>query len=272
MRILIVPNGSNHSVDPALMLGIDFAQRVNEPPTILKLFERGSDQTSMIDNQSSHIYKTFETVNMRTRSRGGNWSEEIIQETQNGDYDLVMIREKRTSGLARLYHKSLTAQITEHVPCSVLVVRGQAVMARRILLCDSGASHLATVRRFTDKMKDIFSGYDITVLHVMSQISAGPGIKGKQLQADAEALISEHSPEGDLLLQDMQMLKKSGFHPVPKIRHGLVLEEILDEAQNGDYDLVVIGAHRSGKLSGYLLDNLARKLITKLDRSVLVLK
>ena len=61
-------------------------------------------------------------------------------------------------------------------------------------------------------------------------------------------------------------------HPIPKIRHGLVLDEILREAQNGDYDLVVIGSHRYDGLQGYLLDNLARKLIARLDRSVLVLK
>lgn len=274
MRILIVSNGSNHSIDRTLSLGFGFAQRVDDAPTILKVFERKSGQRAIVDeNAFNDVRKTFRIANLQTKARVGFWSEEIIEETKKGDYDLVIFAEKKISGQAHLHSKSQAVQITEHVPCSVLIIKDQLDSVQRILLCDSGAAHLATLSRFTDKMKEIFSGReDITVLHVMSQISAGPGVSGKQLRADAEVLIGEHSPEGDLLLQDIQALQKSGFHPVPKIRHGLVLDEILNEAQAGNYDLVVIGAHRYEGISGYLLDNLARKLINRLDRSVLVLK
>ena len=47
---------------------------------------------------------------------------------------------------------------------------------------------------------------------------------------------------------------------MPVVRHGLVVDEILAEALFGDYDLVVIGAHRK-KWQQFLLDNLARLII-----------
>jgi len=274
MRILIVSNGSNPFMDPALKLGFDFVRQVNEAPIVLKVLERKSDPCTVLEaDEFNNIRKIYGMVDLQIKARVGYWSEEIIEETKTENYDLVILGEKKISGRVHIHDKSQVVQITEQVPCSVLIVRGQAEKIQRILLCDSGAAHLATLNRFTDKMEGIFVGHeDITVLHVMSQISAGPGVSGKQLRADAEVLIGEHSPEGDLLLQDIQALQKSGFHPVPKIRHGLVLDEILNEAQAGNYDLVVIGAHRYEGLSGYLLDNLARKLIKQLDRSVLVLK
>jgi nucleotide-binding universal stress UspA family protein len=56
----------------------------------------------------------------------------------------------------------------------------------------------------------------------------------------------------------------------PKVRHGLVVDEILAEAREGEYDLVVIGAHQPGKGRALLLDNIAKKIIQDINRSLLV--
>ena len=51
-----------------------------------------------------------------------------------------------------------------------------------------------------------------------------------------------------------------------------MVDEILAEAKAGDYDLVVIGAHRDEGWQRFLLDDLARKIVVRLDRPVLVLR
>jgi nucleotide-binding universal stress UspA family protein len=56
------------------------------------------------------------------------------------------------------------------------------------------------------------------------------------------------------------------------VRHGLVVEEILAEAQCGDYDLVVIGAHRGEGWRRILLDDLAHEIINYVDRPILVVR
>jgi nucleotide-binding universal stress UspA family protein len=113
---------------------------------------------------------------------------------------------------------------------------------------------------------------EITVLHVMSQITAGPRVRGDQLQADAEGLIRERAPEGELFVQDLQILQQPGVRAQAKVRHGLVLDEILSEARSGDYDLVVIGAHAAGGWQALLLDNLAHQIIVNVERPVLVVR
>jgi nucleotide-binding universal stress UspA family protein len=106
----------------------------------------------------------------------------------------------------------------------------------------------------------------------MSQMGAGPGVEGDQLQADAEELIEAQTPEGELLERDIQMLEPLSVQLRPMVRHGLVVDEILAEAQAGDYDLVVIGAHRGEGWRRILLDDLAHQIIIHLDRPVLVVR
>ncbi len=103
-------------------------------------------------------------------------------------------------------------------------------------------------------------------------MSAGPGVQGKQLRAAAEELIFEHAPEGNLLKQDLQTLARLSVNPKPKVRHGFVVDEILAEAGDEDYDLVVIGAHRGEGWRRILLDDLAHQILTRMDRPVLVVR
>jgi nucleotide-binding universal stress UspA family protein len=103
-------------------------------------------------------------------------------------------------------------------------------------------------------------------------MGAGPGVEGHQLRADAEELIEAQAPEGELLERDIQMLEPLSVQLRPMVRHGLVVDEILAEAQAGDYDLVVIGAHRGEGWRRILLDDLAHQIIIHLDRPVLVVR
>jgi nucleotide-binding universal stress UspA family protein len=111
---------------------------------------------------------------------------------------------------------------------------------------------------------------ELTVLHVMSQIAAAPGIPGWELRADAQELIHKHTPEGSLLESDLARLAQLNVRLAAKVRHGLVVREILAESRSGDYDLVVIGAHQGKGWERYLLDDLAHEIISFADRPLLV--
>ena len=63
-----------------------------------------------------------------------------------------------------------------------------------------------------------------------------------------------------------------GLRARAKVRHGLVVEEILEEVQSEDYDLVVIGAYRGQGWQRILLDDLAHRIVVELDRPVLVVR
>jgi nucleotide-binding universal stress UspA family protein len=82
--------------------------------------------------------------------------------------------------------------------------------------------------------------------------------------------VAAHTPEGQLVEQDVRVLNRPGLHPQAKVRHGLVVDEILSEARGGDYDLVIIGAHQENGWQRFLLDDLAHQILLHTDRNVLV--
>ncbi len=274
MRILIATNGSVRS-EMALRFSKQLTRRAGKPPTVLTVVQRDADrpQADAILARAQELLKPDVPV-IFPKVRIGGATDEIVREAGEGNYDLVIVGESRNrSPVARLLSGSTAIRIAEKAPCSVVVAKGKAGLVRRILLCDSGAEFPSALGRFTAQLANqLEAEEEVTVLHVMSQISAGPGVHGQQLRAGVGELITEHTPEGKLLKADMEILEQPGIIPRPKVRRGLVIDEILAEAKAGDYDLVVIGAHRDEGWQRFLLDDLARKIVVRLDRPVLVLR
>lgn len=211
--------------------------------------------------------------NLAINQRAGDPMRETLAELKLSRYDLLVIGENPAhAGYVQMLRERIAHKLAENSHCPVLVVRNPVRPFKRILMCDSGAE-TSVLRRFTLQVAEMLEGEEeITVLHVMSQISAGPGVPDRQLRADVQELIADDAPEGRLLAQDLRLLSRHGIQPIAKVRHGLVVDEILDEARAGNYDLVVIGAHREQGWQRFLLDDLAHKILAQMDRPVLVVR
>jgi nucleotide-binding universal stress UspA family protein len=288
MRILVATNSSSQD-KVTLRFGAQITRCANESLTILTVVRNELDriqaERSLARDCELLAAKGLwcsEGLDVQRRVRMGNPAVEIIREAEEGSYELVIVGERQNRSLVRRFLLgSTTVRVVEHAPCAVIVAKGKTGPVRRILLCDSGAKDLSIehragqslINQFAQEFADLLRGdEEVVTLHVMSQISAGPGVIGKQLRSNAEELIGEHTPEGELLGEDLQVLKRLGFHAHAKVRHGLVVEEILDEAKSGDYDLVVIGAYRGEGWQRILLDDQAHRILVQLDRPVLVLR
>jgi nucleotide-binding universal stress UspA family protein len=276
MQILVATGGSPHS-GAALHFStyIMPAQHDEERLTVLTVLKHETErpQADAILARADQVLKAV-ISNVQTKVRIGHPAEEIIREAEDGGYNLVIVGEKQHHGLVTRFLLGSTAErVVEHAPCPVIIAKGTIGPIRRILLCDSGIEQPSLLSRFTAQFGDLLKGgEEVIVLHVMSQMSAGPGVSGKQLRAEAEELIKTHAPEGQLLERDIQLLERLNVQPQPKVRHGLVVDEILAEARGGHYDLVVIGAHQGQGWRNILLDDLAHQIIAQMDRPVLVVR
>lgn len=275
MRILIATGGSPHS-KLALHFGAHILSRVEGSLTVLTVIKQQADRPHG-EAVLAHTHQLLDSkvANLQTRIRVGHPAEEIIREAEEGHYDLALVGEKQHHGLMTRFVLGSTAErVVEHAPCPVIIAKGKIGPVRRILLCDSNLEEPSLLHRLMTQLVDLVKDEEeqITVLHVMSQISAWPGIPGKQLRASAEELMQEHAPEGELLERDLNLLDRLRLRAKPKIRHGLVVDEILAEAQEGDYDLVVIGSHQGEGWRRILLDDLAHQIIVQMDRPILVVR
>jgi nucleotide-binding universal stress UspA family protein len=287
MRILIAIDGSPGTA-AVLSLGTYLAQShiANPAPVLLTVARRQEDRTPAEQAlaQAHHLLGLTPT---QTKLRIGRPDHEILDEVSQGRYELVLVGEgwRPRRPLACAQDRLTAVRVAERAPCPVFAVLGQAHPLgqerpiRRILLCDSGARSALNavggsappVGHFTAELAGLLGGEEeVTVLHVMSQLSAGPGVRGRQLRADVDELVAENTPDGDLVAKDVQVLTRPGIHPQAKVRHGLVVKEILTEARSGDYDLVIIGAAQAKGWQRFLLEDLAHQILLHIDRTVLV--
>lgn len=273
MHILIATGGAPHT-EAALHLGGCLAGTIGAPVTLLTVI--GSEEERV---QAEAVLARARTrlppsVRAKTKIRVGQRAREIVLEVarveKSGARVLLVLGERGQRGLARRLLAPTVERLLQQMPCPVLIARGRAQLPGRILVCESGRDP-SLLHRLLARCQPLLLAADaLTVLHVMSQIAAGPGVPGWELRADAQALMEEHTPEGELLEHDLAHLQQLPAHLEAKVRHGLVVKEILQEAQSGAYDLIVIGAHRANLWERFLLDDLAQEIVDHADRSVLV--
>jgi nucleotide-binding universal stress UspA family protein len=277
MKILVATGGSSHS-EIALRFSLHVlpvAAPAASSLTALTVIKGIEARSRAVEILTRVIALLEDRVpDLKTRIRLGYPAEEIIREAEEGHYDVVIVGDRQHHGPATRFILGSTAErVVEHAPCPVIIAKGKIGPIRRILLCDSGLRDPSLLSRFTEQLPALIqSNKEITVLHVMSQISDGPGIQGQPLRARAEQLIATHAPAGELLAHDLQMLAGRNMTARPKVRHGRVVDEILEESCAEDYDLVVIGAHRGEGWRRILLDDLAHQLIIPIDRPILVVR
>lgn len=272
MKILIAINSLEKS-HKILTFSSQIVKNAGEPPAIMHVTKKKSKiKKNQKKDISEIVDKVLDVPDIKISIKAGYAAHEITKETKKGRYELL-ITDDLPVDYTHFYQGKGTVYLIKHVSCPVIIVKGGYRPIRRILLCDSGAGRSSVLTSFTAQLASMLEGHEeVTVLHVMSQISAGPGVSGKQLRASADELLEAHTPEGELLEKDIQILERPGVHPKPLVAHGLVLDEILLETRKGDYDLVVIGNQIEQTWRRFLLEDLARKILEKTDRPVLVVK
>ncbi|MER2600462.1 MAG: universal stress protein [Caldilineales bacterium] len=272
MKILLAVGGGPHS-EKVLLLGRQLIQCTNETPTVLTVARRKEDLPKS-EALLQHVQAVMADLPcVATQLRFGQPAKEILAEARQGRYDLLIMGERPQHTLRARVFGPTVLEVVEHAACPVLIAKGDIRPIRRILLCESGAMTPSLHTRFTAHLADMLQGEEqIIVLHVMSQFTAWPGLPDDDLQASAEELIEDHTPEGEWLHSDLQMLTSSQVQAQAKVRHGPVIEEILAECAKTPYDLVVIGAHREAGWQRVLLENIARELIKRIPQPVLVVR
>ncbi len=208
--------------------------------------------------------------------RVGNPAEEILAEEQRGDYDLVVFGSRGRRGLARLVYGSVASRLARYARTPVLLVKGEGRVLRRVLACTAGGAPGERVAEWAGQVAR-WTGAEVTLLHVMSQMALAVDAKVDELGESAEGAMARRTREGEHLARALALMPEARV--TPKLRHGLVLDEIVAEANAGDYDLVAIGAHvapeaagRWGWLRNYVFDDVADEIISAVRRPVLVVR
>lgn len=273
MRFLIYVDPGPTTI-PAVRLGAQMAATAGAEITLLA----ATTETPATLAAAQALLATPAEVRLRPERR----AQALLAESAEGRYDLIVSGSRGLRGWQRLALGSVAARLARYALVPVLLVKGPARAAGpggRVLACTSGDRRGERAVRWGARAAR-WLGAELTVLHVMSQLALSAEAPLDQLTETAEEAIAQETREGLHLARALEVAHgQAGGKPLaarPKLRHGLVLDEIAAEAREGNYDLVVIGGHsappEAGPVRPTLLEDMADQVISALERPVLVVK
>jgi nucleotide-binding universal stress UspA family protein len=177
---------------------------------------------------------------------------------------LLVVGSQGLDALDRFMLGSVSTNLIHHATCPVLVVKGEAVPLRRILLAADGSDSSAKALRFvltkfrpnrsTGKGRGL--PIHVSLFHVLPLIMY-PGLK------EASKILLE---------QSAQKLIKAGFTAEPLCYLGNPAEEIMKAASQQQADLIVMGAKGLGAIARFLIGSVSTRVVQHANCSVLVVR
>lgn len=259
MRLLIgVDEHSN--LDELLSYGEMLARVTGGPVTVVTASEDKADAEQFAAYSREMLDPKLEGV--RYHARTGRATDEILRHSREGAYDLLVVGEPRKpSPRADFTFRELTRR--SRVP--MLIVKGARPSIRRILFCTAGGEPGKRDIIYGGRLARR-AGAKTTLLYVNAVNPPGlaPGNFTRALALPSRPWIVNHLEEGALTLRNQ------GIHVEVKERKGIVIEEILAEAKEGEHDLIVAGRHLQGSAARFGGTDLTSEILSRAECPVLI--
>jgi nucleotide-binding universal stress UspA family protein len=203
--------------------------------------------------------------------RRGDPLSEIVAELEEGGYDLAVLGPNEAPGLKRHLLGSVTAQVVRRAKSSVLVAQQARSELGRILICTGGAEVAEDVIE-TGAWIAQAVGARATLLHVVTPVPSMYTGLG-ELDESLSELLRTDTPVARHLRHGAEILDQYRVSAELRLRYGVVADEIIREAREGNNDLVLLGAAKGrAKLKRLVLGEVTEQVVQRSPRSVLVVR
>jgi nucleotide-binding universal stress UspA family protein len=270
MKILICSDGSEQA-ERAMRLGAAVAAGCHADVTLFGILESAGDSKSLLESLGrGQALLGDKKISAELITKSGDPIDEIIRRTEEATYDLVVIGAVRKEARGAFWMSSKSYQIIKRIKPAVLSVAGTNVKIGRILICSGGKRYIdGAVRLAGEIARGI--GASAALLHVLPE---APAIYAhlSRVEEDVDWLLHSHSELGVNLQTEKEALEKLGVKTEVILRHGGVLDQILREIHAGSYDLVVTGSALSRGLRTYVLGDVTREIVNRINCAVLVVR
>ncbi len=195
----------------------------------------------------------------------------ILQEARKGGYDLVVLGNRMRPTFAEQLLGSVPQVILAKAPSSILVVRGQGIEVRRILICTGGKAFAEPAIETGISLARALKA-EVTLLHVTAALpSMYTGLDGMEEQLIE--FLQTDTPEARHLRWACERIEEAGVDGELLLRRGAVTDEILREAMMGKHDLMILGAPLPKRpLADYLLGDVTKLLLSRAEIPLMVVR
>jgi nucleotide-binding universal stress UspA family protein len=269
MKILICSDGMPAS-ENAIELAALLAGPLKAEITLLGIAEKSSDERPLREALQRQA-QSLRTQNAQPGIvvRAGDPLREILDQTSKTNYDLVIVGARWTGATGHYWRSEKTYEVIKAIQPPVLVAIGECKQLRRFLVCTGGKEFIEQAVQFTGKLAAALDA-SVTLLHVMA---APPAMYADlvRLEENVDQLLESKSELGTNLRRQIRELDRLSVSAEVRLRHGIVVDQVFEEARAGDYDLIVTGTSQArGLLRHYIMGDLTRSILNQASCPVLV--
>jgi nucleotide-binding universal stress UspA family protein len=269
MKILICSDGMPAS-ENAIELAPLLAGPLKAEIALLGIAEKSSDERPLQEALEKQA-QSLRTQNVRPDIvvRAGDPVREILDQTSKTNYDLVLVGARWTGATGHYWRSEKTYEVIKAIQPPVLVAIGECKHLRRFLVCTGGKEFIEQAVEFTGKLAAAMHA-SVTLLHVMA---APPAMYANlvRLEENVDQLLKSKSELGTNLRRQKRELESLDVPAEVRLRHGIVIDQVFEEARAGDYDLIVTGTSQArGLLRHYIMGDLTRSILNQASCPVLV--
>ena len=269
MKILICSDGMP-AADNAARLGGRLAHACGAETTLLGIAERPADEKPLREALNTQAeFLRGEGVTPQIVVQAGEPIAQMLEQTSTTKYELVVIGSRRTGHSGLYWRSEKTYELIKAIPAPVLVAIGDCKQTRRFLVCTGGKKYIDDAVLLTGKIAAAVGGA-VTLLHVMAE---PPALYADlmRLEEDLDRLLESGSELGQNLVHEKKELEALGVTVNVRIRHGIVIDEVMTEAREGEHDIIVTGSSQArGALRHYIMGDLTRMIVNRTECPVLV--
>jgi nucleotide-binding universal stress UspA family protein len=171
--------------------------------------------------------------------QNGNAEDVIPRKARQGDYIIVLGPLGRPQFRRMLTGRSIR-HLMEEIEQPILYVPESKLPLKKILICIGGLGYEVTAEHIAMQMA-IKSRAEITLLHIVPPMDLNYPT-AKTVSSHWQNLTETDTPVGRSLRQTLEVVKNDGLTANVKARQGNVVEEILTEVKDGNYDLLCMGS------------------------------
>ena len=242
--LLIATNGFKGTW-PSIEYGAWLAATLETKITLLGVTENlnpaAIDDHHPLEDVFARAVELFQKtgVDYSLEVQNGNAEEVIPRKAKQGDYIIVLGPLGRPQFRRMLTGRSIR-YLMEEIEQPILYVPESKLPLKKILICMGGLGYEVTAEHIAMQMA-MKTRAEITLLHIIPPIDMNYPT-AKTVSTHWQNLTETDTPVGRSLRQALEIAKNDGLTANVKARQGNVVEEILAEVKEGNYDLLCMGS------------------------------
>jgi nucleotide-binding universal stress UspA family protein len=287
-RILLAVDGSEHAYAAAKLLKDLPLQAGCEVQVVAVMLPRQAQNHAVL---VAALEKTNEIVaseakQVQTHLLTGYPAEQIVKFAEDWPPELILMGARGLRSTLGILLGGVAQQVVEYARWPVLVVRAPYTGLNRVLLVTDGSPGAEMAVDFLPRMT-LAGTTDIRVMHILPpmptpellarswamDMQVGGILTDFQLEESYQRQMEQEEEDGKKLLdKTVEKLNKAAVEATPVLIRGDAASEIIAYAREHQVDLIVSASRGLGRVRGWLLGSVSRKLLHYATCSVLLVR